>query len=1167
MKKFYLFLLLAPLLSIAQIHFTTNVLTDQNSGFQGADGFELIDVDNDGDKDIFAYKGSSLVVFERLANGQFSKPLPINTPFQTSFTAKMGDLNGDNLPDLVIITSNSISWMPNTGSFTNFTVINVISTNNVPNSVQIIDRDADGDQDIFFYDTFNSGWFINNSNATSFTYSSYFGSSVFDILVQDVNGDNAADFISKASDGEYNLRFTVYDATATNSYNFIETIDGFAVGGYPALGDLDGDGDNDLAYAYLNGTARQLVWYQYNSATGLFGTKTVIANLTTDPSGVYVGNVNSNGAADIVLTYNDPDKISWVRSNGNGSFAAEQTITTAANLVRQVLIADADGDTFNDIFFTSYYDSKLSYLKTNGAVNPTFTEVRLNNATFGAFSVEAGDMDNDGDRDIVQASLIERKISWFKNENGAFSGNQNIIQEFETYAPYSLRLTDIDNDGDKDILYFSTWEPNLSNASELVLLKNSNNGTTFTKSIVYSVTEEITSYELLDVDTDGDKDLVVGNNGNLMYLFKNNGNGTFATPTQFSEFLFNRAPGLFAVADFDNDGDTDIATGRSDGEVSWFVNEGGNFTQKNVVLAPNNLNYSIKAADIDNDGDQDLIYENYSPNRIGVFKNQGLGVFAAPVLIDNSIFRPRGLNAVDLELDGDLDLVCGSENSIIVAYLNDGNGNFGSEITISNEPAATRDIATTDFTGDGLPDFAIASYNDDSIVWLENRGLTTRQINGKVQYDADSNGCTTQDYGVVTKLVQATDSNFSLAAFTSAAGTYQLNLSDGNYTLSLPNTATHFGVSPLEPIVQLNDALPAIESNFCITPAIATEDLEISLYPTNSVRAGFDHQLKMIVKNVGSVEKNAAIKLYHPANKLLFQSAEPQANASTAGVLEFTISNLQPLTERLLTVNFTVAVIPIVNLDEIVNIGVEIDDSAGDATPDNNGASVNQSVIASYDPNDITVFEGATVPIENANNYLHYRIRFENTGNTYADRVVIKTTLDSDLDWSTLQPEGASHNYFTTVRNGNEVTFTFNAIYLPAASQNLAAAQGYVLFKIKPKNTVVVGTEVTAMAAIFFDFNPPIITNTATTTFVNTALDVDQVAVEKMVLYPNPVDTLLRVSPTTDWQEIELIDVTGKTVVRTKAFPINTENLAPGMYILKATTTSGQLLVRKVVKR
>ncbi len=124
-------------------------------------------------------------------------------------------------------------------------------------------------------------------------------------------------------------------------------------------------------------------------------------------------------------------------------------------------------------------------------------------------------------------------------------------------------------------------------------------------------------------------------------------------------------------------------------------------------------------------------YRIFNNSRIGVFKNQGLGVFAAPVVIDNSIFRPRGLNAVDLELDGDLDLVCGSENSIIVAYLNDGNGNFGSEITISNEPAATRDITTTDFTGDGLPDFAIASYNDDSIVWLENRGLATRQINGK----------------------------------------------------------------------------------------------------------------------------------------------------------------------------------------------------------------------------------------------------------------------------------------------------------------------------------------------------------------------------------------------------------------------------------------------------
>lgn len=1165
MKKLSFFLLLSPLLTLAQLQFTTNVLTDKNSGFFGADGFELLDVDNDGDKDIFAYKASNLVVYERLANGQYSKPQTITTPFATLFNAKMGDLNGDNLPDLVMITSNSITWMPNTGSFTNFSTINMISTNNVPNSVKLVDRDADGDLDIFFYDTFNSGWFINNNNASSFTYSSYFGSGISELLVQDVNGDNAADFISKAADGQNFLRLTYYDATATNSYAFIETLDSFALGGYSAIGDLDGDGDNDIARAYLNGNARQLIWYRNNGASG-FAAKVVIANLTSNPSGIYVGNVNSNGAADIVLTYENPYRISWVRSNGDGNFAAEQTITTNAELVRQVTIADADGDGFNDVFFTSYYDSKLSYLKSSGTITPTFTEVRLNNATFGAFSVAAGDLDNDGDKDIVQASLIDRKISWFKNENSTFSSEQNIISEYETYAPYRVRMTDIDNDNDQDLLYFSIWEVNTDDFGALYLLKNSNNGTTFTKTTLLSLNTNILTYELLDVDNDGDQDIVIASQNFELRLIKNNGNGTFTAPTIFSTYSFNNVPGSLAAADFDGDGDIDIATRRTDGELSWFENEGGAFTTKNVVLPIGGIPIAVNAFDYDNDGDQDLLYTQYQQGRIGVLKNQGTGVFDAPLVINNNIYRPIPMRFVDLDLDGDTDLVCGSEESKIYGFINNGENVFDTTVILSEAQTEVRDLAVADFTGDGLPDFTSVSYDDDSVIWIQNKGLATKSLSGSALFDQDENGCDTNDVFVSRQLVEASEGNFVNGVFTSENGNYQMALSDGNYNVSMPGIDNVFAINPTEGAVQLNDAAPVVTQDFCLTESVATEDLELSIFPINALRAGFPHAIKLVVSNVGTIEKDATVNFYHAPNKMIYNNALPAPTSIDNGLLQFNFQNIKPFEQRIVVINFTTAVIPIVTIDEIVNVGAEITNSSSDASIANNAASVNQIVTASYDPNDVTCFEGENVAIENADNYLHYRIRFENTGNTFADRVVIKTTLDNQLDWSTLQPESASHPYLASVRNGNEVTFTFNAIYLPAASQDLIGAQGYVLFKIKPKNDVVISDQVSAQAAIYFDFNPPIITNTALTTFVDITLGVANLEASQIIFFPNPASDLLYSNATNNWQSIEITDTLGKVVLQSGAFPVDVSGLQPGFYLVRATTTNGERLIRKIIK-
>ena len=74
--------------------------------------------------------------------------------------------------------------------------------------------------------------------------------------------------------------------------------------------------------------------------------------------------------------------------------------------------------------------------------------------------------------------------------------------------------------------------------------------------------------------------------------------------------------------------------------------------------------------------------------------------------------------------------------------------------------------------------------------------------------------------------------------------------------------------------------------------------------------------------------------------------------------------------------------------------------------------------MGAYDPNDIQVVEGPEIAFEDVDNYLHYIIRFQNTGNFYAQKVVVTNELDDKLDWTTFQLESYSHPIRVELLNG-----------------------------------------------------------------------------------------------------------------------------------------------------
>ena len=138
-----------------------------------------------------------------------------------------------------------------------------------------------------------------------------------------------------------------------------------------------------------------------------------------------------------------------------------------------------------------------------------------------------------------------------------------------------------------------------------------------------------------------------------------------------------------------------------------------------------------------------------------------------------------------------------------------------------------------------------------------------------------------------------------------------------------------------------------------------------------------------------------------------------------------------------------------------------------------------QEVIGSYDPNDKYGYpEGyGDEQLLELGQDLEYRIRFQNTGTDTAFKVVIEDVLSPHLDLSTLRPGAASHPYELDIFGSDTLVFTFNDILLPDSNVNEPLSHGFVKFRISQKDDNELGDIIENEAAIYFDFNDPIITN------------------------------------------------------------------------------------------
>ena len=156
-----------------------------------------------------------------------------------------------------------------------------------------------------------------------------------------------------------------------------------------------------------------------------------------------------------------------------------------------------------------------------------------------------------------------------------------------------------------------------------------------------------------------------------------------------------------------------------------------------------------------------------------------------------------------------------------------------------------------------------------------------------------------------------------------------------------------------------------------------------------------------------------------------------------------------------------------------------------DSIPSNNTDMIQRIVVAAYDPNDKLVTPAGEGPqgfIPQATEDLEYMIRFQNTGNSPATVVVLRDTLSPHLKLTEYRTLGFSHPFELSIEEDSIMVFTFDNIMLPDSASDPLGSQGYIAFRLGLAEMLPVGTEITNQAAIYFDFNAPIYTNTTLNT-------------------------------------------------------------------------------------
>ncbi len=495
--------------------------------------------------------------------------------------------------------------------------------------------------------------------------------------------------------------------------------------------DIDNDTDYDIIITDL--------YNSYNAKSKLFlndgnGRFTEVENtpfINVVQGSVVFGDVDNDADPDIILSgLNSGTGVTNLYQNdGNGSFLEVTDFPFEDLYYGSVNLEDIDNDNDLDVLLTGENhngENTIKLYENDG--NGDFDELPTTNFTpVGKGNVIFSDVDNDNDVDVVIAGRSSGAITDLYLNSGSGNFTKVTGSPFEELYRVTVAFTDVDNDGDLDILY-GGYDVTFQDKCKIYY----NNG--------HGVFDEISDvflgdyfyFEVADVDNDNDPDIIatssIGAGSQIAKLFINDGSGTFLEKEN-STFFGVGYP--IAFSDVDNDGDLDVAFAgaynpnhaNSITPVRLFINDGhGDFTQNTEVPFDKTIYTRFAFADVDNDSDQDILITGRNldvGSIVKLYKNDGFGNYVEDQSSALEAVTDGGIIFGDVDNDNDQDvLINGSSSSSsrsISLYENDGTGEFNRIDDIPFDGMNTLNTKFVDINSDNYLDVFIAGHNNDGL--------------------------------------------------------------------------------------------------------------------------------------------------------------------------------------------------------------------------------------------------------------------------------------------------------------------------------------------------------------------------------------------------------------------------------------------------------------------
>ena len=317
----------------------------------------------------------------------------------------------------------------------------------------------------------------------------------------------------------------------------------------------------------------------------------------------------------------------------------------------------------------------------------------------------------------------------------------------------SVYPADVDGDGLMDVLCTSSAQ------NEIKWYHNEGGGLFSTQRIISTSYTGARSVHAADLDGDGCVDVLIAASSKdpdtdvIAWCQNNRANG-FRCDVVTTAVL---SPQSVFAADLDQDGQVDIVSASSgDRKVAWYRNE-GNATFVAQRLINTDAATSLYAADLDGDGFIDVlcISQSYFPAQITWYRNEGGGKFLSQRMIASEAHGASTVYAADIDDDGRLDLLATSaDGNKVLWYRNEGGGAFSLEQVVSNTVAGTTSVYAADLDRDGRLD--VLSAGSDGVMWHPRFAYTLVSLSSNASDESDEQPNGNSSFGTSVSLTATT---------------------------------------------------------------------------------------------------------------------------------------------------------------------------------------------------------------------------------------------------------------------------------------------------------------------------------------------------------------------------------------------------------------------------